>query len=288
MAFDDSIPPGSPAASWDPRLQETIRRSYRKRTATNNALRDGLGAGPGQAPPTIPLGDVITRMGGYTDFIRRMFDSAIRVPGLWNFIDIIQYTWDLGFKFVATDRDSLRTYAERRSDFCRDNDAGASMHQSIPRMTFRQVGVCGAPGLHICVVKTGTYPAADGENDLHVDYHQIVSRKLPIDFPFYLGNGNCVYCVGDLPSHWRDVGPWIYEEKVKPALKKAIELKLGPWLAPGAKLLLGDIRAALKDNAYLMPGPVETEKLALALFLTLRDIQNGVLKGLPRCASPMK
>ncbi len=280
--MDDSIPATSPAAAWDLRLQETIRRSYRKRTATNKALQDGLGPGPGEAPPTIPLGEVITRMGSNRVFISKVFDAAITIPGLWDFVDIIQYSWAFGFKFVATDREALRLYADGRADFCRDNVVGASMHQAIARTTFRQTGACGAPGLHICVVKVGVYAADDGENDLHIDLHQVASKKLPIDLPLTLGDGNCLYCVGDLASHWRDVGPWIYDEKVKPVLRKIMERSvLGP-------LSLSDISAALESIAHLIPGPVEMAKAALAMFRTLRDIQKGVLNGLEKCVSPRK
>jgi hypothetical protein len=231
---DETIPPLY--ASWPSPLLETIRRSYRERNSTNWNLNNGF---PGsESPKTRSLAKVIDDIGPtLMDVIKRVYDRTLAVPGIWPQVRSIREIWmtsSEGFMFNCYDPRGLESLLRHSPKFCADLAVGQSMHQrnewAQNRQCYREMGVVGRPGLHICIVAPGQETADGGVHNMHIDYHQLGKLKTK--------KCNCWYA--GLNAHFSDVGAWIVDTKVMPYIDAKLVASHLPPLPAAAKKALRD------------------------------------------------
>ncbi len=230
---DETVPP--PYAGWPAPLLDVIRRSYRERNSTNFNLNNGF---PGsESPKTRSLAKVIDDIGPeLMAVIRRVYDRAAAIPGVWPYVHSIRETWKTsseGFNFNCKDPRGMENKLRYSPSFCADLPPGQSMHQrnewSQNRQCYRELGVVGRAGLHICIVAQGQETADGGVHNMHIDYHQLGKLKTK--------KCNCWY--SGLNAHFADVGGWIVDTKVMPFIDAELA-KIAITLPPTTRKSIRD------------------------------------------------
>jgi hypothetical protein len=126
-------------------------------------------------------------------------------------------------------RGLFETLLKNSDKFCADLSVGQSMHQknewSQNRECYREMGVVGKSGLHICIVSPGQETSDLGVHNMHIDYHQLGKLKTK--------KCNCWYA--GLNAHFADVGAWIVDTKAMPFIDAKLAKVHLPPLSPGAR-----------------------------------------------------
>jgi hypothetical protein len=230
---DETIPPAY--ASWPTPLLDTIKRSYRERNSTNWNLNNGF---PGsESPKTRSLAKVLDDIGPtFMGAIKNVYDRGSAISGVWPYVHTIREIWKTtseGFNFNCKDPRGMESTLKSSPKFCGDLPPGQSMHQknewSQNRQCYREMGVVGKPGLHICIVVPGQDTGDGGVHNMHIDYHQLGKLKTK--------KCNCWY--SGLNSHFADVGGWIVDTKVMPYIDAQVA-KVHMTLPPASRKSIRD------------------------------------------------
>jgi hypothetical protein len=231
---DETIP--ASYSAWPTPLLETIKRSYRERNSTNWNLNNGF---PGaESPKTRSLAKVLDDIGPVLlEVIKNVYNRTLAVPAIWPHVRSIREIWKTsseGFMFNCDDPRTFETLLKNSDKFCADLSAGQAMHQknewSQNRQCYREMGVVGKPGLHICIVSPGQETSDGGVHNMHIDYHQLGKLKTK--------KCNCWYA--GLNAHFSDVGAWIVDTKAMPFIDAQMAKAFLPPLSPGARKAVRD------------------------------------------------
>jgi peptidoglycan hydrolase-like protein with peptidoglycan-binding domain len=235
---DDSIPTGPEYASIPGDLMTILQRSYRERDAVNLNLVDGFDAKSDDPNPQSreTFKQVLDRLKAKSNFPvllemrTRLLSKAPLVYGKIRWLsDFYDFTTSRGI-WCSLEKDSISSmHAHLRDNpaFCADMIVGHSTHQKklpgstiVPSQCYRELGVMGNAGLHICLQATSQKASGFGEwQNIHVDPHQIGNAKTK----------KCACWYGQTKHHFGDVGKWCVKwfldnHKNDELLKNAIRL----------------------------------------------------------------
>ncbi len=215
--FDDTIPTGPPYDKIPPDLMTILQRSYRERDGKNQNLADGFDAKADDPNPQQreTFRQVLDRLMAKSSFgvLQEMFDrmkfkTPYLIPKIRWLNEFYDFTTSRGI-WVCIDKDAITNlHSQLRQDpgFCADIIVGHSTHQKklpgttpTPSQCYRELGVVGNTGLHICLQSTTTRASEFGEwHNIHVDPHQIGNGK----------SKKCACWYGQTKHHFGDVGKW--------------------------------------------------------------------------------
>ncbi|MGL4552835.1 MAG: hypothetical protein ACRC33_16790 [Gemmataceae bacterium] len=244
MPLPDTWPAGGAYDEVPDLLREVLRRSYRERDAQNLNLADGFLPVPGPTPQDEqPFQEVLDRLVAHKAWkvLLEVYNRCKhKVPKLWESVRWVNTFYDFTSSrgvWVCYQPDKIvaaHRLLKGSENFCGDMSVGHSTHQKIesgaplPSQCYRELGVVGDKGLHVCLTVPGLKKSAFGEwQNIHIDPHQIGSEK----------TARCGCWYAKTSKHMADVGLWCCEylfkaHGTKPSFR-ALMLTLGVSDAAG-------------------------------------------------------
>jgi hypothetical protein len=222
MSLPDTWPAGGAYDEVPDMLREIIRRSYRERDSRNQNLVDGfIGAATDPNPQdTQPFKDVLDRLIAHKDWkvLLEIYNRCKhKVPKLWEDVRWLNAFYDHTSSrgvWVCYQPDKLiaaHRLLKASDTFCGDLPPGHSTHQKtdsgpLPSQCYRELGVVGEVGLHICLTVPAKKKSEFGEwQNFHIDPHQIGAEK----------TSKCACWYAKVNKHMTDVGLWCCREFLK-------------------------------------------------------------------------
>ena len=277
LAMLSGVPPPPPGyESLPSALLDTLYKSYTSKTTGNYNLVDAMGWPPGASTASsLDFKSVLDELNrqGKLIVITDVFNRCTAIPGLWQYVEAVRWTWDYaqgnqvskGFAFTTRRADPLYNFLKGSSKFCLDHSLMDADHQKDQwkrdhgRWCLREVITSAGEGLHVCVVRPAwrSMDAEGGEHDIHIDKHQIVCRRQPGIPGLPSTAGPCIY-VG-IAQHLADVLPY-YAKKLGLTTDFFVQVltKFDALVdrVGTAAVTASDIAAILKSEAPSLPDSV--------------------------------